>query len=53
MNWNVLLTFGIAIGAYLAFLGLWTLIKYHKNKKRVKKEIEENEQQDKDDTNKK
>lgn len=41
MNWNFLITFGIGLGVYFVGLGIFTLIKYLRNKKRLEKEIEE------------
>ena len=41
MDWNILIVFGIGIGAYLVLLGLFTLIKYLRNKRKLKKELEE------------
>lgn len=44
MNWNFLITFGIGIGVYLIVLGIIALVKYQRNKKRLDKEVKEDEQ---------
>lgn len=46
MNWTTLICFGAGIGLYLVGLGIFTLIKRSKNKKKFKKEIEEHEQKE-------
>lgn len=48
MNWNFLITFGIGLGVYFVGLGIFTLIKYLRNKKRLEKEIEEQKSDEKE-----
>lgn len=45
MNWNFLITFAVGVGVYLVVLGIFTLIKRHRNKKKFEKEQEEHEEQ--------
>lgn len=41
MSFKFIITFFIGLGVYLAIIGLITLIKFLKNKKKYKQELEE------------
>lgn len=41
MNWNILIAFGIGIGAYLVGLAVFCTIKAIINKNKLKKELKE------------
>lgn len=46
MNWTTLICFGVGIGIYLLGLGVFTLIKHARNKKKFAKEVKEHEEQE-------
>lgn len=50
MNWNFLISFGIGLAVYMAFLGVFALIKRHHNKKLAEQDKQkfENDEQSKD-----
>lgn len=45
MNWSFLIAFGIGLGAYFIVLGIIVLVKYIRNKKKLEKEIKEQDGQ--------
>lgn len=48
---SVLLTFAIVLGAYLVGLVVFTIIKAIRNKKKVKKEFQDEEKKQSEDSN--
>ena len=45
MNWSILITFAIVLGCYFIGLIIFVIVKYAINKKKLKKELEENEKE--------
>lgn len=49
MNWSFLITFGVAIVVYLCVVGLVALFKFFRNKKKLNKEKENYNNEEKQD----
>lgn len=45
MNWNYLIAFGIGLGCYFVFLGVFALVKYLIYKRKFEKERKEKEEE--------
>lgn len=49
MNWSFLITFGVGVGVYLFVIGIIALLKFFRNKKKLKKDEENYNNEQKQD----